>query len=103
MDNVVEFVRRAVEKMGLVREKYVEGNLPTTFGSFLAIPFFGDKKHEFVLASLLLNRLKERANKYVIVVGWPQHAGLFTAGGRILECSARRGKIDDAASAGLGQ
>jgi len=78
-NNIVEFVRRAADKISLVREKYVEGNLPTNFSQLLAMPFFGDKKHEFVLASMLLHRIKEQTNKYVIAVGWPNHAGFFTA------------------------
>src|ERR1019366_3955311 len=78
MDNIIEFVKRAAEKTGLVREKYVEGKLPTSFSSLLVIPFFGDKKHEFILSSMLLHRLKEQdPNRYIILVGWPNHAGFF--------------------------
>lgn len=79
-NNIVEFVKRAADKTGLVREKYIEGKLPTSFSAFLAIPFFGDKKHEFILGSMLLHRLKEQnPNRYIILVGWPGHAGFFPA------------------------
>ncbi len=78
MENVAEFVRRASEKTGFVREKYIEGKLPTNFSSFIAVPFFGDQKHEFILSAFLLHRLKEEMpSKYIVVCGWPGHAALF--------------------------
>lgn len=75
--NMQDFIKRAAEKCGFLREKYVESKLPTHFSAFMAIPFFGDKKHEFVLASMLLHRLKEKYNKYLILCGWPGHASFF--------------------------
>lgn len=78
-NNIADFMRRTAEKCGYVREKYVEGNLPTTFGNIVAIPYFGDMKHEFLLATMILPRIKEATGKYIIVCGQPGHAGLFPA------------------------
>jgi len=78
--NIQEFVKRVVEKISLNREKYSAAKLPTNYGAFLVLPFFGDKRHEFVLGSILLHRIKElNPGKYLIVVGWPGHAGFFQA------------------------
>lgn len=71
---IAEFVKRAAEKCGFNREKYIENNL---VDNFLAVPFFGDQKHEFILASFLLHRIKEETGKYIILCGWPNNSALF--------------------------
>lgn len=77
MNQVKEFVSRACSYGGFQRERYIENNLPTNFQDFIAIPFFGDKKHEFILASVLLEKLKEKYKKYFILCSWQNHSGFF--------------------------
>jgi hypothetical protein len=76
MENIKEFINRAADKTGFVREKYIEDNLPTSYSNINVILFFGDYKSEFVLSSLLLHKYKN-SRKYYILCGWPGHAGLF--------------------------
>jgi hypothetical protein len=75
MNQVKEFINRACN--GFQREKYTENNLPSNFQDFVALPFFGDKRHEFILASVLLEKLKEKYKKYFILVGYQNHSGFF--------------------------
>lgn len=71
-------MQRAADKSGFNREKYIEGKLPTNFSNLIVVPFFGDEKHEFILATMLLHRLKEdMPSKYFVLCGWPGHSGFF--------------------------
>lgn len=76
MENIVEFMKRAADKTGFVREKYIESNLPTSYSNIIVILFFGDQKAELVLSSLLLHRYKD-PRKYYVICSWAGHAGFF--------------------------
>ncbi len=78
MPEVQDFLRRVIDRTHLTREKFVENNVPTNFASIRVVPFFGDERSEFVLATLLLHRLfKADKSEYLILIGWPGHSGLF--------------------------
>src|SRR5579859_5655991 len=74
------YIKRAIERVGLVREKYEDRKLPKSMANFLIIPFFGDMRAEFVLASFILPYYKlKNPNKYVIICSYPGHSSLYLA------------------------
>lgn len=76
--NVSEFLKRAAEKTGYVRERYVDKNIPTSFGNIQIMMFYGDMRSECILSSLLLNRMKELyPSKYFILCSYPGRAALY--------------------------
>ncbi len=69
MESVNDFLTRAAERTGFVREVYGEvKDSPVT-----VVPFFGDKRHEFFLSAFLQDEIKG----YKIVAGLPGRGGLF--------------------------
>jgi hypothetical protein len=95
---IKEFIERACANSGLIREKYTESNLPIGFNDFIVVPFFGDKRHEFVLATSLLGRLKDKYKKYLILCGWEGHSGFFPMN---IGVSLKRLRLFDLAMDGL--
>lgn len=79
MNNVSDFLKRASQRNGFVRERYEEKNIPTDFGDVCIIPFFGDFCTLFILSSLFLHafRTKNKTSKYFILCSYPGMAGLF--------------------------
>ena len=77
--NVPEFLKRAAEKSGFIRESYDDSRVPTHHTNITVVPFFGDIRSSFILSSLLLNRYKEevKGSKYFIVASWPGFRHLF--------------------------
>jgi len=79
LNNVSDFLKRASQRNGFVRERYEEKNIPTDFGDVCIIPFFGDFCTLFILSSLFLHvfRKKNKTSKYFILCSYPGMAGLF--------------------------
>lgn len=79
MENVVEFLNRAADRCGFLREYYVEKDIPTHFSNIVVFYFYGDIRSECILSSLILKRIREEMNasKYLIVCSWRGHKGLF--------------------------
>lgn len=75
MSNVVDFLNRAVTKLHITRERFIDDKVPTSFNSIKILPFFGDVKAEFVLSTLLAYRVF--SNDYLILLSWPGHNGLY--------------------------
>jgi hypothetical protein len=77
-DNVPEFLKRAADKCGFIREKYIEKNIPTSFENVVVLVFFGTMRAEFILSSLLINKIKEKhPSKYLIVCSYPGRSGIY--------------------------
>lgn len=75
---VSDFLKRAADKLGYRREKYVEHNVPTTFDNIMVLPFFGDMRSEFILSTLLLHKVKQLySSKYFILCSYPGRAGMY--------------------------
>ncbi len=69
MESLNDFLVRAAERTGFVREMHGEvKDLPVT-----VVPFFGDRRHEFFLSVFL----QEEVSGYKIVAGLPGRGGLF--------------------------
>lgn len=79
MLDVPNILKRASDKMGLVRTKYVENKTPTSIDNIAIMPFFGDMRSTFILSSLLLRKYREetKGSKYFILATWPGYEGLF--------------------------
>lgn len=79
MSQTIEFLKRASEKNGFIRERYEERKIPTEISQLTILPFFGDLESCFILSSLLLRRYREeiKGSKYFILLSWPGLAGLF--------------------------
>jgi len=79
MISVPEFLDKAADKCGFLRENYNEGDIPTTVSNVTILPFFGDTCLSFVLSCLLFKSYRERirGSKYFIVASWPGHKILY--------------------------
>lgn len=79
MSQTNDFLNRAAEKNGFVREKYQESKIPTENVNITIFPFFGDLESCFILSALLLKRYREanKGSKYFIIASWPGLSGLF--------------------------
>jgi hypothetical protein len=77
--NPSEILKRAAEKSGFVRTKFVEKNTPTAMNSIVAMSYFGDLRSSVILSSLLLHRMveEEKGSKYFIMCSWPGYESLF--------------------------
>lgn len=76
---VNQILKKAAEKSGFNRTKYIEKNVPTNVENVSVFIFFGDMRSTAILSSLLLRKFKEEAkgSKYFIVCSWPGQEGLF--------------------------
>lgn len=72
---VADFIKRAAEKTGFRREKYVEKNIPTSFKNIEVLLFYGSPRSEMIMSSLLLHRL--RSSKYLIFCSFPGRSGVY--------------------------
>lgn len=79
MNSVADFLKRASQRNGFVREKYEEKSIPTEFGDVCVMPFFGDFQSLFILSSMLLRRYRtrQRSSKYFILCSYPGMSSLF--------------------------
>jgi len=79
MNTVSDFLKRASQRNGFVREKYEEKSIPTEFSDVCILPFFGDFMATFLLSCFFLRPYKKRskASKYFILCGYPGMAGIF--------------------------
>ena len=79
MISVVDFLKRAADRNGFIRDRYEEKKIPTDFTGISVLPFFGDLRNLTVLSSYLLHRYRNevRGSKYFIVASWPGFQGLF--------------------------
>lgn len=76
--NVPDFLKRAAEKTGFRRERFIERNIPTAFDNIVIMLFYGDMRAESILSSLLLHRYKESyPGKYFILASFPGHGSLY--------------------------
>lgn len=79
MESISDYLNRAADRCGFVRERYTERNLPTTHDNLSIMLFFGDMRSQFILSSLLLHRYKkeEHSSKYFILAGHAGHEGIY--------------------------
>lgn len=79
MSSVADFLKRASERNGFIRERFEERKIPTDHSNVVIMPFFGDLRGTFVLSSLLLQRYRQevKGSKYFILASWPGFQGLF--------------------------
>jgi hypothetical protein len=79
LNNVSDFLKRASQRNGFVRERYEEKNVPTEFGDVCILPFFGDNHSMFLLSAFFLHayRKQYKSSKYFIVCSYPGMAGMF--------------------------
>lgn len=76
MDNNV--LKRAAEKIGANRIKYIDNNVPTSASDIYFVPFFGDYRYSFILSSFILKQYRLNKNKkYFILCSWPGYQNLF--------------------------
>jgi len=76
--NVATFLGRAAEKTGYVRERFVDGNVPTVHDNVAVMMFYGDMRGEFILSSLLFDKIKElHPSKYIVLCSYPGRASLY--------------------------
>jgi len=77
--DIREFLQRAADRIGYVRERFEDQKVPGDPASLVVMPFFGDLRSTFVLSSLLLNRYREelKGSKYFILCSWPGFQTLF--------------------------
>ena len=66
-------IKKACDKAGLERVKYIDNNIPTNPENIVILPFFGDSRSSFILSKLLLKKYREqvKGSKYFIMVSWP--------------------------------
>lgn len=74
-----EILRKAAEKSGFKRIKFIEKNIPTAPNRITVMSVFGDIRAMCILSSLLLHRIKEelKGSRYFIFCSWPGFEGLF--------------------------
>lgn len=79
MNSVSDFLKRASQRNGFVRERYEERSIPTEYGDVCVMPFFGDFQSLFLLSSMFLPRFRRRqkSSKYFILCSYPGMASLF--------------------------
>jgi len=79
MTSVVDFLKRASERNGFIRERFEERKVPTDHSTLTIMPFFGDTRSMAVMSSLLLHRYRQEVknSKYFILASWPGFQGLF--------------------------
>ena len=79
MSEMNEFLKRAANKAGYARVRYVEKDIPADPSQITVMHHFGDMRSTFVLSSLLLRRYREemKGSKYFILCSWPGQECLF--------------------------
>lgn len=79
MESVNNILKKACDKLGFKRTRYLEKNVPTSMSNISVLLFLGDLRATTAVSYLLLKRLREelKSSKYFIVCGWPGQEGLF--------------------------
>ena len=79
LNAVADFLSRASDRNGFIRERFEERKIPTDHSSLIIMPFFGDLRSSCILSSLLLQRYREetKGSKYFIFASWPGFQGLY--------------------------
>lgn len=74
-----EFLQRAAFKIGFIRDRYIENNIPTDMKDIAVFFFFGDYKSKFLLSSMLLkNYIRNiRKPRYSILCSYKGDVGLY--------------------------
>lgn len=77
--DIPAYLQLAADKCGFIREHYVEADMPTTLSNVTVLPFFGDLRSLFVLATLLLPRYLggNKDGRYFVLASYPGMGGLF--------------------------
>ena len=77
--NVAGILKKASEKCGFNRVRWIEKDIPTSIDNVVILPFFGDIRSMFILSSLLLKRYREevKGSKYFVMCSWPGYESLF--------------------------
>jgi len=77
--NVPDILKRASDKCGFTRIRYIEKNIPTSLSNICVMVFFGDIRSSYILSAMLLKKYREqlRGSKYFILCTWPGYEGLF--------------------------
>jgi hypothetical protein len=76
---VSQVLKKAADKAGFVRVRYEENKIPTIVSNVVPLLLFGDIRHSFTAASLLLKRFREenKGSKYFVLCSWPGQEALF--------------------------
>ena len=79
MDSVPDFLKRASDRNGFIRERYEEKKIANDFSNIVIMPFFGDIRSLTIMSSYLLNRYRTEVknSKYFILASWAGYQGLF--------------------------
>lgn len=79
MSSVADFLKRASDKTGFIRERFEERKIPTDNSNLIIMPLFGDMRSMSLVSSLILQRYREESknSKYFILASWPGLQGLF--------------------------
>jgi len=73
-----DYLKRAADRCGFVRDFYNESNLPTHRQNIVVLPFFGDIRALCILSYILMPRYKElNKHQYVIICSWKGYKHLF--------------------------
>lgn len=77
--DVVQFIKKAVEKTGFDRIRYQEKNLPTSIDNICIMLLLGDLRTTVTVSSILLKRFREevKGSKYFILCSWAGFESLF--------------------------
>jgi hypothetical protein len=77
--NVADFLKKAAERNGFVRDRFEERRLPTDSDNLTIFPFFGDYRAMSLLSSWFLHNYKQthKSSKYLILASWPGFQSLF--------------------------
>lgn len=75
----IDFLKRACERNGFLRERFEEKNIPESSSSIVICPFFGDFRTLLFLNSTFIHRFRKqnKNSKYFIMASWPGYQGLF--------------------------
>lgn len=76
---VNDFLQKAADKSGFIRERFNPNNIPTNPENVCILPFFGDLRSLCILATLILKRYRqeEKGSKYFIICSYPGFQGFF--------------------------
>lgn len=75
MSEVIDFIKRVIDKSQLNRELFSDRKTPSRFDDIRIIPFFGDVASEFIFSTMLGHRIFK--HDYLIMCSWPGHSQIF--------------------------
>lgn len=73
MIDVSAILKRAADKGGFTRTRYIEKDIPRSMSDIVVMQFWGDIRSLYILSALLLKRIREetKGSKYFILCSWP--------------------------------